>query len=191
MKKTFPLFLPNITNLSVLLVIFLALIVGCANGPNGSKSSDTPSASPSGRIVANNAVKDPKARYLGQALAYVSNLASINESMLKEFQNDSSTPQSIVTAIKTAHETEIRDYNSIESPPKAYRSIANKLATIHKDHEIAYTAYLQTFTQSDPQRMSKSIERGNDVLKRSVRKEMTEVQDLIKAAAQRDVNTAR
>ena len=191
MKKPFPLFLPNITNLSALLAIFLTLVVGCANGHKSSQRSETPSASPSGRIAANNAVKDPKARYLGQALAYVNNLVVTDKAMVEEFQNDSSTPQSIVASIKTAHETEIRDYKSIESPPKAYSSIASKLAKIHKDHDIAYTAYLQTFTQPDRRRMEKSIDRGNDVLKRSMLKEMTEVKDLIMAATERDVNTAR
>lgn len=185
MKKSF-------LNLSALLVILLTLIVGCANGPNSSKrSSETPSASPSGRIVANNAVKDPKARYLGQALAYISNLVATDKAMVEEFQKDSGSPQSIVAAIKTAVDTEMQDYKSIESPPKAYLSIAILLAKIHKDHDVAYTAYLRTFTQPDLRRMAKSIDRGNDVLTRSMQKEMTEVKDLIMAATERDVNTAR
>jgi septation ring formation regulator EzrA len=124
---------------------------------------------------------------LGQALAYVSNLVKADQAMVEEFQNDARTPQSIVAAIKTAHETEAKDFSSIERAPKNYGGIAVKLAKIHSDHEKAFLAYALTFQQPDTRRMEQSIDRGNKLLKESMLNEMSKVKDLIMSAMERDV----
>ena len=83
------------------LVILLAVVAGC----NGSKSGSTTSANPppekSGRTVANMDLQDPKARFLGEGTAYISNLLTGDQVMFEEFVNDNRTAESLVAAIKS------------------------------------------------------------------------------------------
>lgn len=172
-------------NLPLAALCLFLVILGCS-APR--TENPTPPPKPkSERIVANMDVKDSKARFLGEALAYVNNLVMADEAMVKEFQNDSRTAQSILAAIKTAHETETKDFQTIEMPPKMYAAILQRIKKVHDDHTRAYTEYARTFSMPNQKKMEESIDRGNKLIKRSMLKEMSEIKDMVSAAMERDV----
>lgn len=143
------------------LIILIWVVLGCGSRNNEPSPSATPTPK-SERIVANNAVKDPNARFIGQSVAYLNNLKLADESMANTFVDGDLTK--IAYSIKSAADTEKRDFATIERAPKAYRHIEKRLNKIHADHERAYIEYLNVITNPKPAQ----IDRANKTLKTSL-----------------------
>lgn len=171
------------------LAILAFFALGCAGGssPYSQPASSSPTPSGSGRIVANMAVKDPKARYLGEALAYISNMLDTDRTMAQAFVDDDRTPKSIVAALQKAHQSEDMDWNRIEAAPRAYADIAHRLTKIHDGHNAAYVQYAKTFSENTKTGMAARIDKADAILKSSLY-EMNSLKDVISAAMERDVN---
>lgn len=162
--------------------IIIAVILACGGqrSDDPSKTSPTPISSTTDRIVANTDVKDPKARFLGEATAYLSNLFNADKTMVERFTSNNGTK--IKDLIIATHESEKKDFDAVEAPPPAYRNIGAKLLKIHRDHTLAYTEYLKTFIDAK----EIHVDRGSALLKQSLL-EMDETRKLITAALDRDV----
>jgi len=174
-------------NLLLPLTILALVALGCTS-PRTDSSSSTPASPPDShaRTYANNAVADPKARYLGQATAYIGNLIDADKRMFQEFVDEGRTPTSIIDAIKSAAEVEKRDFDGIEKAPKSYSAIDLKLKKIHDDHLRAYTNYAKVFTAKNTSQMGALIDKGHAILRGSVA-DMDAVGDMLKQAMDRDV----
>jgi hypothetical protein len=132
-------------------------------------------------------VRDPNARFLGEASAYISNLVQSDREISEERVNADRTAQSIIAVLKTAHDNEIRDWAAIESPPKRYSAIAQKLQQIHKDHNSGWTEWVNVFNSANDRQMNAHIDKGDALVKKSI-KDINVLGNIISQALERDVN---
>lgn len=165
-------------NFALSLVCMVLVILACSNSRQ--ENSATTPAPKSARIVANTAVTDPKARYLGEVTAYIGNLFEADKRMVESFAK--SDGSQIKDSIIKAHAAEAKDFEAIGPPPAEYRNIHARIQKIHRDHVAAYTEYLRTFIDLK----GSHVDRGNAKLKESILY-LDKTREIISATLDRDV----
>jgi hypothetical protein len=154
------------------IVILLGVALGCANRSSERPESGTPTPS-SEKIVANKNVRDPKARFLGEATAYIANLFHTDEAIAQEMAKADSGKMDLdqfLTLLKDAAQTEKDGFGNIEvRPPALYNPLLTKLIKIHNGHGAAYMEYTKALIAiKNTKEARKHVDKADAILKQSL-----------------------